>query len=124
MDHASNAYIVGAVKLLDSINIKQKNKEYDLVEIIFDFNNSDVWDCLDLKKTPIQLSAETPTKVKQTIILLQIKIRNPYILDKLWAICIESKLTQIVRRKKSMMAITNKLEEIHADFWGLHNSSS
>lgn len=32
-----------------------------------------------------------------------------------------SKLIWIVRRNKSIMTITNKLEKVHADFWGLHD---
>lgn len=48
-----------AIKLIDSINLKRENNKYDLVEVIFESDDSDVLDCSDLKETPI----ETSTKV-------------------------------------------------------------
>lgn len=37
--------------------------------------------------------------------------------------CIESKHTRIIKYK-AMTPIIQKLEKIHANFWGLHNPSS
>ncbi len=45
-------------------------------------------------------------------------------LDKLCTSCMRSKSTRVVRQNKSMTAITSKLEEVHADLWGLHDPPS
>lgn len=53
-----------AVKLVDSIGLKQKNKEYDLLEVIFYSNNSDMSNYLDLKVAPIENLIEVrPTAI-------------------------------------------------------------
>lgn len=38
--HANNAYIVRAAKLINGINLEQKNKEYNLIEIYIDSNKT------------------------------------------------------------------------------------
>ncbi len=45
-------------------------------------------------------------------------------LDKLCIPYVRSKLTQIIRRNKSMTPTINKLEEGHADLWFLYNPPS
>lgn len=57
--------MVKIVKLVDSINMEQENKKYKSVEVIFDSNNSDTSNCLDLKEASI----ETLTKVRLIVIL-------------------------------------------------------
>lgn len=34
-------------KLVDSINLKNKNEKYELAEVLIDSDNSDVLDCLN-----------------------------------------------------------------------------
>lgn len=63
--YASNACIVRAIKLLDDINLKQTDKKYDLVKVIFHLDDFNTSDCSDLKETLIK----TLTKVRPTIIL-------------------------------------------------------
>lgn len=55
------------------------------------------------------------------ILIYQIKIEDRNILDKLCTVCLGNKLTKVVRWNKSMTAISNKLEEIHANFWEPYN---
>lgn len=57
--------MVKVVKLVDSINLEQENKEYESAEVIFDSNNSNTSNCLDLK----EVSTENLTKVRLTVIL-------------------------------------------------------
>lgn len=67
-----------------------------------------------------------PISKEPSLITHQLKAdtNDSNVLDKLCTLCIRSKLTRIVRRNKSMTPTTNKLEEVHADLWGLHNLSS
>lgn len=53
-----------AVKLVDSNGLKQKHKEYDLVEMIFYSDNSDTSNYLDLEVIPV----ENLIKVRPTVI--------------------------------------------------------
>lgn len=83
--------MVRVAKLVDDINLKQKNKKYNPVEIIINSDNSNVSDCSDLEKTHIQLSVETSTKVRPIPILPQIRARNTDVFNKLYISCIKSK---------------------------------
>ncbi len=105
--HVSNTRIVKTTKLVISIVLKQKSREYDFAEIFIDSDNSNA--ILDEEESPIQLSAETSTTaIHQTI-------ENPDVIDKICIPCIGSKSTQIVRQNKSMTQTTTKLEEVHSN---------
>lgn len=43
-----HAYMVRSAKLIDSINLEQKDKEYNLVEVLINLENSNVLNCSDL----------------------------------------------------------------------------
>lgn len=70
----------------------------------------------DFKKPPDSLTLVYIALVYQT--------RTKDRLDKLCKPCVRSKLTRVIRCKKSITVTTEKLEEVHADFWGPHNPPS
>lgn len=104
--------------LVDGIKLKyDSNSEYNLVEVLIDFDNTDVSDVSSSKKSSIILpTIETPP----TIMVSQI-IEDSDILDKLCTLCIGNKSIKVVIQNKSMTVISNKLEEVHANLWGLYN---
>lgn len=51
--HISNAYIVRAANLVDSINFEQEGKEYNLAEVLIDSEDSNALDSLDEERSPI-----------------------------------------------------------------------
>lgn len=87
-------------------------------------DNSDTSNCSNKEELPIQLSIKIVIKVTARIVAHQMRIKDLNDLNKLCILCVRNKSTRVVRQNKSMMAMTNKLKEIHVDFWGLHNSPS
>lgn len=51
----------------------------------------------------------------ERVVVSQVKTEDPKILNKLCILCIESMSTRVVRRNKSITAISNRLEELHAN---------
>lgn len=49
----SNVRIVRVVKLVNNINLKQYNREYNFMEVFIDLDNSDTSDCSDHGKLAI-----------------------------------------------------------------------
>lgn len=80
--------------------------------MIFNLDNFDISDSLDLEKMPVK----TQIKIRSTRTFQQIRARDIDIVDKLCAPCIRSKSHRIKKCNKSMIATTNKLEEIHTSF--------
>lgn len=72
---------------------------------------------LDFKES---LTMPSGIEVVPIIVICQTKIENPDILDKLYTLCIGNKSMRIVRQNKSIIATSNKLEEIDADLWRSH----
>lgn len=98
-----------ASRLIDDINLDIKNKEYNLIEVLIELDEFDVSDLSNSKELPnIQIA-----------LIYQIKVKD--ILDKLCKLYIKSKLIQVVRYNKSMMATIDILKKVHINFWGLHN---
>lgn len=64
MAYASNTLVVRAAKLVDGINLDQKDKKYDFAKVIFNSDNSNASDCSNLEESSMQLSAKTSTKVR------------------------------------------------------------
>lgn len=120
LTHASYACVVKVVKLVDNYSLEQEDKKNDPAEMIFNSNNSNMSDYLDLEITP----AENLTKIRLTIIPQQTRVRDMDTSNKLCAPYIGNKLTWIMRYNKGMTAITNKLEELHIDLRGLFDPSS
>lgn len=119
--HISNTCIVGASKLVDGIDLDMENKQYNLVEILLNSDNSDNSNKFKLDKAPplnniYILSPETAV-IQQTT-------NNRNILNRLCIPYIRSKSSQIVKKDKSMTATTNKLEEVYVDIWEAHKPAS
>ncbi len=71
-------------KLVDDISFEQEDKEYNLVEVFVNLNNSDTSISSDKKRSPTQLLAETlVAAIHQTI-------ENTDAIDKLCTPCIKS----------------------------------
>lgn len=122
--HASNAQIVRASKLTDGIDLNTSNSKYDPAEIFIDSDDSDASDSNFDSKTP---TANDPKASDPAPIIAagqENNFDNPDNLDKLCTPCVGSKSTQVVRQNKSMTVTTSKLEEVHADLWGLHDPPS
>lgn len=95
--YVSNARIIKASKLVDNINLKQNDKEYNSVEVLIDFDESDTSDCLDQvsdcsnqEESSAQLSAEIAIT---RAALYQTKVEDFDALNKLCRLCVESKST-------------------------------
>lgn len=54
-------------------------------------------------------------------ILKKSNIDNNNALDQLCIVCVENKLTHVVRKNKTMTLIINKLEKVHTNLWGSHD---
>lgn len=120
--------MVKAFKLVDGINLKQNNKEYNSAKVLIDSDESDasdyldqVSDCSDQEKLSTQLLVEIAIT---RAVLHQIKVEDPDALNKLCKPCAGSKLTWVVRWNKSMTTTSNKLEEVYTNFWRLHDPLS
>lgn len=106
----SNAHIVKAAKLVDGISFEQKDKKYNLAEVLVDSDNFNASVSLDEEGLPTQLLAKT------RVVVIHQKIENADAINKLCTPYVGSKLTRVVRWNKSMTTTTNKLEEVHKDF--------
>ncbi len=122
--HVRHVRVVRASKLVESISLNQEDREYNSVEVFINSDDSDASDCSDQEESPIQLLAENIAEVIPRAIIQQMRIEDLKDFDKLCTPCVGSKSTQVVRRNKSMTVTTSKLEEIHADLWGLYESPS
>lgn len=49
------------------------------------------------------------------------KINKNNILEKLYILYMKNQFIQVIKQNKSIMLITNKLEKIYIDLWGLYN---
>lgn len=120
--HISNRQVVTSSKLVDSIQLgHDNNQEYNSIKVLIDLDNSDISDTSNCKEPLTMLSG---IEVTPTIVVCQIKIKDPDILDKLCVLYIKSKWTRVVRQNKSMIATSNKLEEVHANLWGPYDPPS
>lgn len=123
MAHVSKKLIVRAFKLVESIDLGPA-KEYNPTKLFVDSEDSDnSGDNFQIEPTLAQqhiLEEMNSGSVHQ----IKLSIDNNNALDKLCTPCIRSKLTQVVRRNKSMTPKTNKLKEVHADLWGPHDPFS
>lgn len=98
------------------------DKEYDLTEILVNLENSDS-DALQTSDNNdvITNNINTTTTHELEPAIAQ-QATNINILDKLYMPCVGSKLTQTVRRNKSMTTTISKLKEVHWDHTNLHLS--
>lgn len=116
-----------ASKLVNGINFNTIDKEYNLAEVLIDFEDPNIFDIDDIKTTS-ELSPSLITQRTRLImnVELLVIINSAYQfnnrIDKLYSLYIRSQLILIVIRKnKSMMPMMQKLEEVYIDFWSLHN---
>lgn len=120
--HVSNARIVRTAKLVDGINLNIEDKRYDPVKVTIDSDDSDISD-LDANSDPHINNLPNTQPVLEMAHATKANEDNNLV-DKLYIPCVGSKLTQVVRRNKSMTPISSKLEEIYVDLWGPHNPPS
>lgn len=121
MAHISNAWIIRVSKLVKSIDLGY-TKKYNLIEVFIDLEDSNNSRAnFQVDPTPIQQSILKKIIDSGSIRQIKADINNNDALDKLCTLCIGSKSTQIVQKNMSMTLITDKLEEVYADLWGLHN---
>ena len=121
--HVSNAQVVRASKLVESIDLGPA-KEYDPTEVFVDSEDSD--DSGDNSRAESFLAQQHTLEEVDPGSAHQIKssIDDNDALDKLCTPCVGSKSTRVVRRNKSITPITSKLEEVHANLWGPHDPPS
>lgn len=101
-----------ASKLVECINLGSI-KEYDPIEVLVDLEDSE---------NSGNKSQITPTSNLGSAQQFRADIIDDNnTLDKLCTPYVRSKLTQVVKRNKSMIPTTNKIEERHADLWGLYD---
>lgn len=93
--------------LADNIDLNNKNKEYNSVEGFIKSDKSNIFNLLDSKKL---------FKDTASVLVFQAKVKNINIFDKLYQLYVECKLTKVVRRNKSIIAMKNKLKEIYPNF--------
>lgn len=105
----SNTCVVRVAKLVDDINLKQENKEYNPAKVFINSDDSDVSANWDKKRLLVQLLADNTTAA------LHQTIENSDVLDKLYMPCIGSKLTRVIRYNKNITTKLNKLQKVHAD---------
>lgn len=96
------------------------NKEYNLAERVIHLDNLDVFDMSDIDQSPTTL---LDIQTRSTAIASQ-TIKHPNILNNLCILYVENKSTKVIRQNKSMTALCNKLEEIHANLWRPHDLPS
>lgn len=101
--------MVSTSKLVKGIDFGSA-KEYEPVEEFIKSENSDNSrdDFKPIESVPMQYILKVEENEEDT--------------DKLYTLSIESKLTQVMKRNKSMTAMSNKSKEIYADLWGPNNS--
>ena len=98
-------------------------KEYDPIEVFVD--SKDLDNSEDDSRTESTLAQYTSEEVDPgSAQRIKSSIDNNNVLDKLCTPYVGSKSTRVVRRNKSMIPTTSKLEEVHADLWGPHDPSS
>lgn len=108
--YISNVRVVRASKLVDDIQLEyDSNREYNLVEVFINSDDSDVFCMLSSEKSLMILST---IEVIPTTIVSQ-TIKDLDILNKLYILCISTKLIKVVRQNKSMTVTFNKLEDMH-----------
>lgn len=83
----SNAHIVKAAKLVDSISFEQEDKKYNLAEVLVDSDNFNASVSLDEEGLPTQLLAKT------RVVAIHQKIENADAINKLCTFYVGSKLT-------------------------------
>lgn len=111
--HISIVLVLIGAKLVNKIKLDD-NKEYNLVEVLIDSDNSNVSELPNNKKSH--------TRSKFTIIAHQsIATKNLDFLDKLYTSCMRKKPICVIRQNKSIIAITKKLENVHMNLWSPHN---
>lgn len=124
LGHVSNAKVIRASILVDSIDLQQA--KYNLSKVFIDSeksehdtdedNNSDEQENSDRSLAlALQTSALDPT--------LETSAIDPDF-KKLCITCVVRKSTRTVKRHKSMTLANEKLEEVHADLWGPYNPPS
>lgn len=67
---------------------------------------------------------QSPVNVDSLLIIVSSVRQDGNQMDKLYAPCIGSKFTQIMRQNKTMILTIKKFEKVHADLWGLHHPPS
>lgn len=112
MTHVSNICVLRAANLINRIKL-DNNKEYNLAEIFIDFNDFGVSE-----------NKEICTQAKTGAITTIFQATKTNILDKIYVPCVKSRLTETLKQNKSMTTITNKLEDVHTDFWGPYDPFS
>lgn len=111
--HVSNAQRVRAFKLVGDINLGL-TKKYNLAEVFVDSE--------DLDNSGDNLQSLIKKEIDPSF-AYQIKTNTDdnNLLDKLYTSYVGSKSTRVIWRNKSMMPITEKLEEVHANLWSSYD---
>lgn len=96
------------MKLVEGINLALADKEYNPTEVLIDFKDSDI-------SEDETTDSQSPVNVDSPSIIVASTCQDNDEMDKLCALCIGSKSTQVVRQNKTMTPITKKLEEVYVD---------
>ena len=116
--HASNAKIIRASKLLTGMG--DFNSAYNPTEVYSDSEQSgsdDQTGSHDDKHPNSKIALISTTTLTKASLLATSTDNNFY---SLCTPCIASKETRVVIQNKPMTKVNEKLEEVHADLWGLH----
>ena len=117
LGHASNAWVIRASKLVDGIEIK--DKEYDPTEVFID---SDTENDDDTLGGPIISDPNAPPKHPSEFAANVSETNSDF--DHICGQYVGSKSTRVVLRNKNMTLTKKKVEEVHADLWGPHQPAS
>lgn len=100
--------------MVDNIDLKMKNKEYNPAELLLDSDNLDDSDKFNPNNDEALFLTDTSVLSPKIVVIQQIT-SDPNILNKLCMPYVGSKLSQTVQRDNSMTATISKLEKVHAD---------
>lgn len=121
LGYASNARVIEALKLTDGIDITIEDDQ-QRSEGCFPSDSEK-----DNKDNSLEPSLDSidivPTSTTTLLNKMTSTIDHDDSVEQLCNPCIESKHIKIVRHKR-MTPTTRKLQEIHADLWGLHDPPS
>ena len=137
LGHASNTRVIRAATLVNGINL-QKAK-YDPSEVFVNSEESEHDSSNEdntAKDDNVVDKSEQNTDTAVAALIFQTFATDPTLdsaletstIDpdpkKLCITCVASKSTRTIKRHKNMTPANDKLEEVHADFWGPHDLPS
>lgn len=126
----SNMKVIRTSKLVNSVDISLKEydptkvsiEKYDLSKVVIDSNTSET--SSNKYKPPTEITSRLGgAAIPDTNFAHQTRKDNDRV-SKLCISYVSNKMTQVIRREKSMSPTTDKLEKVYVDLWGSQNPPS